>query len=1117
MKTIQKLLIVTMIQIVSIVVDQLHAQSTILGNALSGTAPQPSEFLGSNNNYDVEFRANNTPQMRILQSNGFVGIGNSFTNPSYRLDVNQGDINLNQTSATVSEAYRIGGSRVLWHNNNTSNLFVGVGAGANNTNTTGVNNTFVGYNAGNSNTSGFSNTFTGRDAGFSNTSGMWNTFNGDSTGYNNTTGRQNTFVGHVAGFHNTTGYKNNFVGDSAGFNNTTGVSNWFGGVRCGLSNTTGSWNTFTGHRSGESNTTGNFNCFYGKEAGPSNTFGADNCFYGVLSGWHSINGFRNCFFGNYSGSNNEDGFDNVFVGFSSGANCIGGSRNIAIGLGAGELVGAVNDDEDNVIIGTQAGATTQGNFNVLIGGLANSVNSSLLTNATAIGFRAFVAQSNSLVLGSINGINGATANTNVGIGITAPAARLDVNNTTEPLGVRVASAPAGINFPSIQGFGGFIGVGSRTQSAGVNIGGAFEANGAAFLNIGVYASAAQGNPLITNPIAPAGFFQGNVYASGDFFPNGSDVKLKDSIQNISNALSTIISLLPKQYVFKTDSFPYMNLAQGKHYGLVAQQVDTVLPELVRELIQPSIRDTSGTLLMDTFTFKAVNYTGLIPLTIAAIQELDSIAATKVGVCGLPGSTPAHYLPKWDSLNRVLCNSIVHDNGTAVGIPAAQAGSYFTVSNSTDTVAAAFSSTDSNTVAVVKAVYNTNTSNTGTAAVYGYSNYSNGGDADGIGGNFTGGRHGVYGLAAGNTNQLAGILGEAQGAAFMNIGVMGKSADTTDHYNVGVLGNTEGSEQVNVGTGGISEFANSTSVNLGVVGIAGGSQYENIGGNFEASDTVGLNYGVYAAVQDTSDYAGYFNGDVHIVGALTRGSDAKLKNNLQNIAADSSLAWLRKLEPKTYTYRREDYPSLTLPAGVQYGFTAQEVEKVLPHLVKDVIRPETRDLKGNITGQRVEYKGVDYLGFVPLLVGALKAQETKIEKQQTQIDSLKEVITDRLASIEQRLNGCCPTGASFKTDEGETAENKINVELSNLQVIVLEQNVPNPFAEQTSISYYIPENINGAQIVFTDVLGTVIKTADIRSGYGTVTVFAQNLSSGQYSYSLVVEGRVVESKKMVKQR
>ena len=50
-----------------------------------------------------------------------------------------------------------------------------------------------------------------------------------------------------------------------------------------------------------------------------------------------------------------------------------------------------------------------------------------LTNAAAVGAYAQVSQNNSIVMGSINGVNNATADTLVGIGTTAPKAKLDGN------------------------------------------------------------------------------------------------------------------------------------------------------------------------------------------------------------------------------------------------------------------------------------------------------------------------------------------------------------------------------------------------------------------------------------------------------------------------------------------------------------------------------------------------------------------------------------------------------------------------------------------------------------------------------------------------------------------
>jgi hypothetical protein len=80
-------------------------------------------------------------------------------------------------------------------------------------------------------------------------------------------------------------------------------------------------------------------------------------------------------------------------------------------------------------LGLQAGFNNvSGSNNLFLGSFANPGNGAL-TNATAIGYRASVNASNSLVLGSINGVNGATENTKVGIGTTTPVASLHVEGT----------------------------------------------------------------------------------------------------------------------------------------------------------------------------------------------------------------------------------------------------------------------------------------------------------------------------------------------------------------------------------------------------------------------------------------------------------------------------------------------------------------------------------------------------------------------------------------------------------------------------------------------------------------------------------------------------------------
>lgn len=150
-------------------------------------------------------------------------------------------------------------------------------------------------------------------------------------------------------------------------------------------------------------------------------------------------------------------FDNInlntAIGYGAG-NTLGGTDNIVIGenaaIGAtftqsnviGELAGvgssgdlmnaigeqaAQNAAGDNInAFGANAGQDTKSSNAVYIGNSAISNVDSTFTNVSAIGPYAYVAQSNSMVLGSIAGVNGASESVNVGIGTTTPTAKLQV-------------------------------------------------------------------------------------------------------------------------------------------------------------------------------------------------------------------------------------------------------------------------------------------------------------------------------------------------------------------------------------------------------------------------------------------------------------------------------------------------------------------------------------------------------------------------------------------------------------------------------------------------------------------------------------------------------------------
>lgn len=147
-----------------------------------------------------------------------------------------------------------------------------------------------------------------------------------------------------------------------------------------------------------------------------------NLFTGRDAGKDVLPGQRNSFFGPSTGSFINNGSDNSLLGNRAGNSLVGGNNNSYFGSNAGSF----NDGNNNSFFGKDSGYQNQFTDNSTFLGYLAGANTSGLTNTTAIGARAMVSQSNSLVLGSINFINGATADTKVGIGTTAPSAKLHV-------------------------------------------------------------------------------------------------------------------------------------------------------------------------------------------------------------------------------------------------------------------------------------------------------------------------------------------------------------------------------------------------------------------------------------------------------------------------------------------------------------------------------------------------------------------------------------------------------------------------------------------------------------------------------------------------------------------
>jgi hypothetical protein len=267
----------------------------------------------------------------------------------------------------------------------------GVGSGALQNNTAGLDNTANGYEALYSNTNGSYNTANGSVALFNNTSGSNNTANGFAALYDNTTGYWNTAIGAFALEDNTNGYENTATGfyalnaNTTGFQNTAsgvftledntqGYQNSAAGFDALYANTIGHWNTANGAFALEENVNGYYNTANGAYALINNTNGYYNTANGGGALYENASGFENTASGVWALEYDTNGFNNIAVGFEAGSLLTAGNNNIEIGNQG-------IDGDNNTIrlgtVGTQTNAFIAGIYGVTApGGVPVYVNSS---------------------------------------------------------------------------------------------------------------------------------------------------------------------------------------------------------------------------------------------------------------------------------------------------------------------------------------------------------------------------------------------------------------------------------------------------------------------------------------------------------------------------------------------------------------------------------------------------------------------------------------------------------------------------------------------------------------------------------------------------------------------
>lgn len=175
--------------------------------------------------------------------------------------------------------------------------------------------------------------------------------------------------------------------------------------------------------------------------------------------------------------------------------------------------------------------------------------------------------------------------------------------------------------------------------------------------------------------------------------------------------------------------------------------------------------------------------------------------------------------------------------------------------------------------------------------------------------------------------------------------------------------------------------NTTTTGVGGVGVTGSANNES--GN--AVEGTLFFAGAYTG------WAGYFNADV-FSGGTYFGSDRRLKRDIKPI--NNALDLINRIDPVSYYYDTDKYPGIGFDENrLSYGFIAQDIEKIIPEMVKDknlVLNANTeKTIESMDTRETGTFKVVNYSLMIPILTQAIKEQQAIIEELRARIELLEQ--------------------------------------------------------------------------------------------------------------------------------
>ena len=248
---------------------------------------------------------------------------------------------------------------------------------------------------------------------------------------------------------------------------------------------------------------------------------------------------------------------------------------------------------------------------------------------------------------------------------------------------------------------------------------------------------------------------------------------------------------------------------------------------------------------------------------------------------------------------------------------------------------------------------------------------------------------------------------------------------------------------------------------------------------------------FAATSATS--RSRFNGTIVVNGTILP-SDKRLKEDVKEY--NKGLDALMQINTISYKYNGKG--GIDNMGRTHVGLFAQELQQIAPELVTS----EDYYTVDEVTNEKTfedTYLQINDTGIKYLIINAVQEQQEIIDGLNDKLEAQDDVISSLVVRLEA-------------LEKGSDDVSAINADVNSAYLL---QNKPNPSQGQTAIDFNIPGDFNNAEILLTDETGRLIKKISIQEkGLGSLNLNATELSSGMYNYSLIVDGQIIDTKRMV---